>query len=157
MGMSGASVTALVVVVVAGSVVAAAVSDDARGTTRSHAVVTQVVDGDTVEIASGKHVRLIGVDTPERGTCGYDTATDAMRRMVQGRTVVLVNPGSVQDLDTYGRLLRFVDVGGRDAGFAQVRSGLARARYDSRDGYDEHPREDRYHQADRKSAGVCER
>ena len=157
MGMSGASVAALVGLVVAGSVVAAAVTDDARGSTSSRAVVTRVVDGDTIEIASGKHVRLIGVDTPEHGTCGFDAATVALRRMVESRTVVLVNPGSVQDLDTYGRLLRFVDVGGRDAGFVQILSGRGKARYDSRDGYDPHPREDRYHRADRQRAGACER
>jgi endonuclease YncB( thermonuclease family) len=119
--------------------------------------VSHVVDGDTVVIDSGQHVRIIGVDTPERGTCGYEAATGAMRRMVEGRTVVLVNPGSVQDRDTYGRLLRFIDVGGRDAGFAQIRSGLAVARFDSRDGYDPHPREERYHRADRQASGVCGR
>jgi len=152
-----AGVIALAGLVLAGSLMALAVIDDARGSTRSRTVVTRVVDGDTVEIASGKHVRLIGVDTPERGTCGYDTATGALQRMVESRTVVLVNPESVQDLDTYGRLLRFVDVGGRDAGFAQIRSGQGKARFDSRDGYDPHPREDRYRSADRQHAGVCER
>ena len=151
-----ATILGLIGLVVAGGVVAAAVIDDPAGTTR-RTTVTRVVDGDTVEIASGQHVRLIGVDTPERGTCGYDAATKAMRRMVQGRRVVLVDPGSVQDRDTYGRLLRFVDVAGRDAGFAQIRSGLATARYDSRDGYDPHPREDLYHKADRQHAGPCER
>jgi endonuclease YncB( thermonuclease family) len=157
MGMSGASVVALAGLVVAGTVVAGAVTEDSRGSSRSRAVVTRVVDGDTVEIASGKHVRLIGVDTPERGTCGYDAATGAMQRMVESRTVVLVNPDSVQDHDTYGRLLRFVVVGGKDAGFAQILAGRGNARYDSRDGFDPHPREDRYHRADRTHAGVCDR
>ena len=156
MGVSAARVLTLACLVVAGGVVAAAVVDD-PAVTRGHAIVKQVVDGDTVEIESGDHVRLIGLDTPERGSCGYDAATEAMRRMVQGRTVVLVNPGGVQDRDAYGRLLRFVDVGGRDAGFAQIRSGLGAARYDSRDGYDEHPREDRYHRADRENVGACDR
>ena len=151
------SVLALAALVLAGSVVAATVIDDDRGSADSRAVVTQVVDGDTVVIDSGRRVRLIGVDTPERETCGFAAATAAMRRMVEERTVVLVNPDSVQDLDTYGRLLRFVDVGGRDAGLAQIRSGLGTARYDSRDGYDEHPREDEYHRADRESVGACER
>ena len=157
MGKLAVSVLALGSLVVAGTVVAATLIDDDRGSSDSRAVVTQVVDGDTVVIDSGKHVRLIGVDTPERDTCGYEAATGAMRRMVEGRTVVLVNPDSVQDLDGYGRLLRFVDVGDRDAGLAQIRSGLGMARYDSRDGFDEHPREERYHRADRQSVGVCER
>jgi endonuclease YncB( thermonuclease family) len=71
--------------------------------------------------------------------------------------VVLSNPGSVQDRDTFGRLLRFVDVGGRDAGLAQIRSGLGVARYDSRDRYDPHPREELYRRADQETVGVCER
>jgi endonuclease YncB( thermonuclease family) len=157
MGRWAAAVMVLAGLIVVGILVAAALMDDPRDASRSSEVVAQVVDGDTVELASGEHVRLIGVDTPERGTCGYDAATGAMRRMVESRTVVLVNPGSVQDRDSYGRLLRFVDVGGRDAGFAQIRSGHGKARYDSRDGYDPHPREDRYHQADRQHVGVCER
>jgi endonuclease YncB( thermonuclease family) len=149
----GALVVALVVV---GFVVAQAVSDDAPGGDRSRAVVAHVVDGDTVEIESGEHVRLIGVDTPEVGACGYATATARMRRMVEGRTVVLVIPDSVQDVDTYGRLLRYVDVDGRDAGLAQIRAG-ARARYDSRDGFDPHPREDRYHRAELDHHPACAR
>ena len=154
MGMSGASVLALAGLVLAGGVLAAVLTEDDGGSTRSSAVVTHVVDGDTVVIASGEHVRLIGVDTPERDTCGYEAATRAMRRMVEDRTVALVNPDSVQDVDGYGRLLRFVDVGDRDAGLVQIRSGLGTARYDSRDGYDEHPREAQYHQADRENVGA---
>jgi endonuclease YncB( thermonuclease family) len=146
----------LVALVVAGFVVAQSVSDDVPAGDRSRAVVTQVVDGDTVEIDSDEHVRLIGVDTPEVGVCGYASATARMRRMVEGRTVVLVNPGSVQDVDTYGRLLRYVDVRGRDAGLAQIRAG-ARARYDSRDGFDPHPREDRYHRAELEHDPTCAR
>jgi endonuclease YncB( thermonuclease family) len=118
-------------------------------------VVSRVVDGDTVEIASGAHVRIIGIDTPERGACGYDAATAALRRMVEGRKVDLVDPGSVQDRDAYDRLLRYVDVAGEDAGYAQVRAGRATARYDSRDGYDPHPREDRYRAADERHEGPC--
>ena len=120
-------------------------------------VVSRVVDGDTVEIASGAHVRIIGIDTPERGDCGYDEATAALRRMVEGREVELVDPASVQDRDTYDRLLRFVDVAGRDTGLAQVRAGWATARYDSRDGYDAHPREDRYRAADPQHDSPCGR
>jgi endonuclease YncB( thermonuclease family) len=150
-------VLAVVGLVTAGYLLFAAMSDDPRAGANSRAVVTQVVDGDTVVIESGSHVRLIGVDTPERGTCGYEAATGALRRMVEGRTVVLVNPGSVQDRDTYGRLLRFVDVGGRDAGLAEIQAGLAVARYDSQDGYDPHPREAEYRRADGESVGKCER
>lgn len=126
------------------------------GGSSSRAVVSEVIDGDTLVIASGEHVRLIGVDTPERGACGYDSATRALRRLAAGREVVLVDPAGVQDRDRFDRLLRFVEVGGRDAGFVLIQAGLARARFDSRDGLDPHPREDRYHDADANRRGPCE-
>ena len=125
------------------------------GATSASARVTYVVDGDTVVIGSGEHVRLIGIDTPERDQCGYREAAEALRTLVEGRKVTLVNPKSVQDKDTHGRLLRYVERSGDDAGYDLLRTGLAVARYDSRDGLDPHPREERYHAADRRVASLC--
>lgn len=125
------------------------------GATSASARVTFVVDGDTLVIGSGEHVRLIGIDTPERDECGYREASKALRTLVEGRRITLVNPRSVQDEDTHGRLLRYVDRSGEDAGYDLIRKGLAAARYDSRDGLDPHPREDRYHAADRRVASLC--
>jgi endonuclease YncB( thermonuclease family) len=125
-------------------------------TTSSQARVTQVIDGDTLVVASGAHLRLIGIDTPERDQCGYQPAADALRAMVEGRKVTLVNPASVQDEDRYGRLLRYVDLAGRDTGHDLLKRGLAVARYDSRDGYDHHPRQSKYRAADRAVASVCD-
>ena len=117
--------------------------------------VVEVIDGDTVVIGTGQHVRLIGIDTPERDTCGYREAAEALRTLVEGHQVRLVNPESVQDEDRYGRLLRYVDRDGKDAGYDLVRVGLAVARYDSSDGYDPHPRERKYHRADRDVPSIC--
>lgn len=140
-----------------GAVVAVAVSDSGEPSP-TRTVVTQVIDGDTVEIQSGEHVRLIGLDTPEGGACGYELATSWMRRMTEGREVRLINPSSVQDEDAYGRLLRYIEVVrlDLDAGYAQILAARGVARYDSRDGYDEHPREDLYRSADARSEGLCE-
>jgi micrococcal nuclease len=109
--------------------------------------VTNVVDGDTIDVAGAGRVRVIGIDTPERGACGYESATLAMAALVDGREVTLV-PGAVDDADRYGRLLRYVDVGDVDAGLSLIEDGWAIARYDSRDGYGRHPREDEYVAAD---------
>jgi endonuclease YncB( thermonuclease family) len=117
-----------------------------RPTPRTY-LVTRVVDGDTLELGNGETVRLVGIDTPEVGQCGYDRASVALGRLVTGRQVRLTM--SDEDRDRYGRLLRYVDVGGVDAGLRQIRSGLAIARYDSRDGYGFHPREPRYIAADK--------
>jgi endonuclease YncB( thermonuclease family) len=115
-------------------------------------LVTRVVDGDTLELGNGESVRLVGIDTPEVGECGYDAASVALARLVAGKQVHLGR--SDEDRDHYGRLLRYVDVGSTDAGLRLIRSGLAIARYDSRDGYGFHPREPRYVAADKASRTV---
>jgi len=51
--------------------------------------VTKVIDGDTVVVDHRAVVRLIGIDTPEHGQCGYGAATRALRRLVGGKQVVL--------------------------------------------------------------------
>lgn len=115
--------------------------------------VTRVVDGDTVDVEGVGRIRVIGIDTPERGACGYDSATQAMSVLVLGRQVSLV-PGATEDADRYGRLLRYVDIGSADAGLSLIEDGWAIARYDSRDGYGRHPREDAYVRADMESGDL---
>ena len=53
--------------------------------------VTRVVDGDTVKLSNGETVRLIGIDTPEKGQCGFNEATNLMRSLVQGQTVAVTS------------------------------------------------------------------
>lgn len=112
--------------------------------------VFHVVDGDTVDVAGVGRIRVIGIDTPERGECGFESATLALAALVNGRVVTLV-PGAQDDADHYGRLLRYVDVGPLDAGLHLIEQGWAIARYDSRDGYGHHPREEQYVAADAAS------
>ena len=110
-------------------------------------VVVEVIDGDTIEVTGGRRVRLIGIDTPERGQCGFGEAAAALTAMVGGRGAVLV-AGARDDTDRYGRLLRYVEVDGLDVNLAMIESGWAISRYDSRDGYGRHAREDAYVAAD---------
>ncbi|WP_182379615.1 thermonuclease family protein [Nocardioides sp. WS12] len=118
-------------------------------------VVTHVVDGDTVDLSNGETVRLVGIDTPERGECGYREARSALVDLVEDKRITL--GASDEDRDRYDRLLRYVDVGNVDAGLQLIKQGLAIARYDSRDGYGRHPREDRYLKADKASPpSVCD-
>ena len=115
--------------------------------TWTRAKVTRWVDGDTVVTTHGE-IRLIGVDTPERGRCGAGTATKWAKKWAPvGSTVRLGNPKSVKNRDRYGRALRYVVRGKIDVSKHQIIKG-ARARYDSRDGYQWHPRQSRYHKAD---------
>lgn len=112
--------------------------------------VERIVDGDTIVLTNGKYVRFIGIDTPERGQCGFYSASEYLAGLLEGKRVTLVK-GARSDTDRYGRLLRYVQVGKRDINLAMIKSGYAIARYDSRDGYGSHPREQRYIKADNNS------
>lgn len=116
----------------------------------------EVVDGDTVRLPSGLRVRLIGINAPDKGECGDGAATAKLHDLVDDQDVTLPNPDSVNETDKWGRLLRYVEVrGGVDTGYILVKSGLAQARYDSRDGYDAHPRENQYRRADSLILSKC--
>lgn len=110
-------------------------------------VVDEVVDGDTIRVEGGTRVRLIGIDAPDSGDFGFAEAREVLSSLVIGKRVVLV-PGARDDMDRYGRLLRYVDVDGVDVNLKLLESGWVRARYDSRDGYGRHTREDAYVAAD---------
>lgn len=120
-------------------------------------IVTRVVDGDTVDVRRGsttERVRVIGIDTPERGECGYEPAASALGALILNEEVALT-PGARDDRDRYDRLLRYLDTGDIDAGLYLIEQGLAIARYDSRDGYGRHPREGVYVAADDATEHVC--
>ena len=116
--------------------------------------VGHVVDGDTVDVTaadgSSSRIRIIGIDAPETGSCEAAKATSALAGLVDGRAVTL-SSGARDDVDRYGRLLRYVDVQGVDAGKRLIEGGLAVARYDGRDGYGAHPRQAAYVAADAAS------
>ena len=99
------------------------------------------MDGDTLDTTRGR-VRLIGVDTPEKGRCNAAKATANLKRIAPvGSSVKLVRPAGNNNRDIHQRLLRYVTSRGVDAGGAQIKAGLADARYDSRDGYPWHPKQ----------------
>lgn len=81
------------------------------------AVVTNVIDGDTIEASLDgvrERVRLIGVDTPETShpsrpvECFGREAAAFTRAMLEGQTVFLEADPSQDNRDRFNRLLRFV-------------------------------------------------
>ncbi|MFP3975141.1 MAG: thermonuclease family protein [Dehalococcoidia bacterium] len=78
------------------------------------ALVTRVIDGDTIEIDGRRDVRYIGIDTPETGNshgpdeCFATEATAKNRELVKGKNVRLVR--GLENKDKYDRLLRYVYV-----------------------------------------------
>ena len=121
--------------------------------------VTHVRDGDTIEIGP-KVIRLIGVDTPERGDCGYAEATARVQQLVGNKGVIAVPDRRIDNTDRYGRLLRYVvvkapDGSSIDVGRLLIAEGLAIARYDGLDGYGRHARQDDYRQLDARTPDPC--
>jgi len=89
--------------------------------------VVHVVDGDTIRVlyeGQDESVRLLCIDTPERGEPGFEEATEAMRGLVEGREVVLEfeHPGEMEQ-DRYGRLLAYVFLDGLHVNVEMVRLG----------------------------------
>lgn len=89
--------------------------------------VTKVIDGDTVIIDGGEHVRLLGIDADERGRRCYDVATKALEALVTDKDVTLV--AEKEDRDKFDRLLRWIFVGEVNANEQLVRQGVAVARF----------------------------
>jgi micrococcal nuclease len=95
---------------------------------RQSARIARVIDGDTVVLASGAHVRLVQIDAPEvqERECYGAAAQALLRRMLPPGTVVGVEADPRLDqVDRYGRLLRYLFVGGRNVNLELVRAGAA--------------------------------
>ncbi len=93
------------------------------------AMVSRVIDGDTIVLATGEKVRYIGMDTPELVhpkkpvECFAKEAKEANQKLVEGRAVRLEK--DVSERDKYGRLLRYVFVGDIMVNDYLVRQGFA--------------------------------
>ena len=88
---------------------------------------TRFVDGDTVDVACAEvkaRVRLLGIDTPERGRAGFHEATEALRRMAQRRPIYLVYEYPYRPTrGRYGRLLAYLYAGNLNLNLEMVRAG----------------------------------
>jgi len=89
--------------------------------------VTRVVDGDTLHVdRNGKDVtvRLLRVNTTERGQWGYSQGGQQLRRLTQGKSVRLEFEDERKD--RYGRELAYVFVGDTNVNVEVVRSGWSK-------------------------------
>jgi micrococcal nuclease len=92
------------------------------------ASLVRVIDGDTIVVSLGgtsERVRLIGIDTPERGACFFRQSTAHLTRLL-GRGPISLRP-DVRDRDRYGRLLRYVSASGISLNERMVADGFAYA------------------------------
>lgn len=69
-------------------------------------LVLDVIDGDTIKIAGDMRVRLLSIDSPEKGECYYQEAKSALDELIANKVVRLEK--DITDKDRYGRWLRYV-------------------------------------------------
>ncbi len=87
------------------------------------AIVSAVIDGDTVKLQNGESVRLLGINTPEMGQPFYEEAAKRLKELVEGREVRL--EADIEEKDRYGRLLRHIYSGDSLVNLELVKEGYA--------------------------------
>ena len=125
-GTIGAGVKARVALVflLSGLVLTSCIpTDPTPAGTGEGARVAFVVDGDTVELADGRRVRYIGINTPEVDQPYAAEATAFNESLVAGREVRLET--DAQESDPYGRILAYVWAGDTFVNLELVRQGYA--------------------------------
>ncbi|MFA5084466.1 MAG: thermonuclease family protein [Candidatus Paceibacterota bacterium] len=68
--------------------------------------VVSVIDGDTLVLATGEHVRMLHINAPEKGERCYSEASEKLKELVLGKEIFLER--DMQDKDKYNRSLRYV-------------------------------------------------
>ena len=98
-----------------------------RDSSPKGAVVERVVDGDTIELVDGRRVRLVQIDTPEKGTeCYGNEASDVTRRLLPPGTQVRIEQDPALDQeDRFGRKLAYVWRGDEDINLRLAEEGAA--------------------------------
>jgi micrococcal nuclease len=109
-------------------VLALAVPASGAGSQGQSFRIQYVIDGDTVVLATGEHVRLVQIDAPEvqERECYGDRARTLLRRLIPPGTTVRVEADPRLDqVDRYGRLLRYLFRGPTNLNLELVRVGAA--------------------------------
>ena len=91
-------------------------------------ICTKVSDGDTITVEGVGKVRLVGVNTPEKGVAGADTSKYLVEKLCLNREVSLDIDNS-KHTDKYGRTLAVVIVDGKNLNEILLKEGLAEIMY----------------------------
>ncbi len=92
------------------------------------------VDGDTVDVVIQlgfrvdvqQRVRLLGVDTPEKGRAGYVAARERAEQVAPVGAKVVLRSYKPDGADLYGRYLARVECEGRDVTSVLIGEGFGR-------------------------------
>jgi len=116
--------------------------------------VERVIDGDTI-VSNGTSIRLLGINTPERGEKYYGEAKTFLENLVLNKSVVLEFVGPRKD--KYFRTLAYVFLEGENTNVKMVESGFANYYfYDGRDKYSD-DLEDAWNSCRDQEVNLCSR
>jgi micrococcal nuclease len=87
------------------------------------AFAIRIIDGDTIETDKGT-IRLLGINAPEKNKPNYDEATNFLRQF-ENKSIEILR--DAEDLDKYGRKLRYVFYQSNMINFQILEQGLATA------------------------------
>jgi micrococcal nuclease len=92
--------------------------------------VTRVVDGDTIVISGEEKIRMLGINTPEKGEFNAEADVDFIKQL-EGKVVSVES----SEKDKYGRTLGYVFYNGELFNEKILRKGLAHAYFYGEDKY----------------------
>jgi endonuclease YncB( thermonuclease family) len=89
---------------------------------RETGIVERVIDGDTL-VVNKSSVRLLGINTPEKGEPYFDEAKSFLEIVALNKTIELEK--TEEDKDKYNRLLRYIFLDNKNINAELVRNGFA--------------------------------
>lgn len=88
-------------------------------------IVSSITDGDTIRIVTQSHqvkkIRLYGIDTPEIDQTYGPEATEKLRKLIDGKSIIL----DIKGTDRYGRTVAIVMKDSVDIGLVLIKEGYA--------------------------------
>ena len=95
-------------------------------TSKEQAILLRVIDGDTIEINSSEHIRLLGINTPEKKMPFSNESKSFLEQFVN-KTILLEK--DKEDTDKYQRKLRYIYFENRFLNQEILELGLANSYY----------------------------
>lgn len=86
-------------------------------------IVNRIIDGDTIVVENDTHVRMLGINTPEKKEIYHDEAMNFLNKLLLNKTVKLEY--GADKIDKYGRTLAFIFLDEKNMNLEQVRNGFA--------------------------------
>lgn len=119
-------------------------------------VVERIIDGDTIEFVSGKtSVRLLGINSPEKGEKYYEEASKFLEDLVLNKNVEL--KFGFERYDKYKRLLAYMFIDGKNVNLAMVENGFANYYFPSARGGNFNQFKSAWEECIRKNVNLCEK